>query len=91
MTKKTSITLDLPHNKHKELETIAALNDTTVSDLLLETVDIILKEHQACLSSSHVPNKETIDAIKEAETADNISECESIEKLFESLGINIKK
>lgn len=56
------ISLDIPKLKHKRLKKMAAELGISMKQIILSALESI----DECLYSSHVPNEETIKAIKEA-------------------------
>lgn len=82
----TRLSLDLPTKAHKELKTLAALTGKSIRDLFIEAIPWI-KETNECHLSKHIPNKETIKAIKDVEAGVGLTEYKSVDALFKKFGI----
>jgi len=57
------ITIDIPKVDHQRLKAMAALRGKSMREIILEAIESI----EECALSSHLPNKKTIKAIKDAD------------------------
>lgn len=83
------ITIDMPFLEHKRLKTIAAISGKSMREIVLEFIDHGLAhyQHQEECPYAHVPNKETIQAIKDSKKRCNKVRAKDAEDLFKKLGL----
>lgn len=74
--KKTRVTIDLLPEEHKRLKAIAAIQGTTLQNLIIECID----------EKMHKPNAKTMAIIREAEKGKNLVECEDFDDFIKKLG-----
>lgn len=74
----TRVSIPLPRKTHRKLKKLAAELDTTMSDLLLEGLEIRLKMK---------PNKLTKKTIKNSIAGKGVKRFDTINEPFEDLGI----
>ena len=77
-THSTRVSISLPKKTHKKLKKLAAELDTTMSELLLEGLEVRLKM---------TPNELTKKTIQDSLSGENIKKFDTINELFEDLGI----
>lgn len=77
------VTIDMPKAMHKRLKTQAALQGKSMRKIILDLLELT----EACRASSHIPNKGTRKAIKDAEKKSNLVEVKDMQELFKKLGI----
>ena len=75
------LSMEIPVKLKKQLKTIAAINDTTITQLVLSC----LGEY---LFSKNIPNKETLKAFEETDKGKGLIACEDVDDLFNKLGLN---
>lgn len=85
------LTLDIPTKDHRELKVLASAYGVTMKDLFVKAIPYIkqtlIEEQNACKSSSHIPNEETLESIRNIESGKNLKTYKSVEELFKKLGI----
>lgn len=77
-THSTRVSVSLPKKTHKKLKKLAAELDTSMSELLLEGLEVRLKM---------TPNELTKKTIQDSQSGKNIKNFDAIDELFEDLGI----
>lgn len=77
------ISVDIPKAQHKKLKRLAADLGISMRQIVLDALACALE----CHFSSHIPNEETIKAIKEVKSRKNLITAENAENLFKKLGI----
>jgi len=77
------ISVDIPKIKHKRLKKLAADLGLSMRQIILDALESI----DECRYSTHIPNEETIQAIKDAKEKKNLIEAKDIEDLFNKLGL----
>lgn len=77
------VTVDMPKAMHKRLKTRAALQGRSMREIILDAIE----STEACSLSSHIPNKITRKAIKDAQEGRDLVEVKNIKELFKKLGI----
>lgn len=70
------ITIDLPKEEHKRLKRLAIDLDKSMKELVLEAI----RSLEYC-PKSHIPNQETLEAIKEIEKGENLIKGKEAEKI----------
>ncbi len=82
------ITIDMQVLKHKKLKAIAALSGKSMREMVLEFIDhgLMHYEEEGC-DLSHVPNKETIQAIRDSKKKSNLVKAKDAKDLFKKLGL----
>jgi hypothetical protein len=76
------LTSDIPKDYHLKIKSIALLTGKTIREVLMDAIDAIDIE---CITSTHVPNKETrkvLDEIKEGKNTLNTNEADKVTKKF---------
>lgn len=84
------ISIDIPAEFHKRLKAKAALSGQSMRQIILDYLIYLDSECDSidkCLYSSHIPNKETIKAIKESRKRKDLIEADNIEDLFKKLNM----
>lgn len=85
------LTIDIPTKAHRELKVLAIAYNTTMKDLFIKAIPYIkkslLEENDPCKSSSHTPNKKTLQVMKSVKAGKDLVELESVEALFKLAGI----
>ncbi len=76
--KKTRVTIDLLPEEHKRLKAIAAIQGTTLQDLIIECID----------EKMHKPNAKTIEIIRKAEKGENLVKCNDFDDFINKLGLD---
>ena len=77
------VTIDMPKTMHKRLKTHAALLGKSMRDVILDALELT----EACRVSSHIPNKTTRKAIKDAQQGRGLVEVKDMHELFKKLGL----
>lgn len=80
----TRLTLDIPTTDHRKLKSIAALTGKSMREILLQALEYVDLE---CLSSSHIPNLETIRVLEEIESLENLVKDKQAEIITKQLGL----
>lgn len=76
---KARLSIDIPLAEHKKLKTLAALQGTSVKELVLNCIhETLYKE----------PNELTKKVLKESDEGKNLNTYNSVEEMFDSLGLN---
>jgi len=76
------ITIDIPKIDHQRLKAMAALRGKSMREIILEAIESI----EECALSSHLPNKKTIKAIKDADSEKNLIKGKEALKASKKLG-----
>jgi hypothetical protein len=74
------MTIDLPEEDHRRLKALAAISGTTMRELVVEWIHDNLYGERS-------PNRETLQAIKDADEGRNLIRAKDAEDLFRKLGI----
>ncbi len=77
------IIIEIPKEYHRKLKTRAAILGKSMRDIVLEA----LEATEACLHSTHIPNKETKKSLKNIEQGKNLIEIESLNAFAKKLGL----
>ena len=81
-TELSRITIDIPKIDHKKLKALAALQDKSMREIIIE----LIEGHLSC-SKSHYPNKKTQKALANVEKGKNLVVTENVDELFKKLGM----
>ena len=79
----TAVSLKMPKELHKKLKLMAVLTGKSMSELMITA----LESWQNCLGSDHIPNKKTVQAIKNVTDNKDVIEAQSIEDLLKKAGL----
>lgn len=74
------ITIDIPKADHKRLKAMAALQEKSMREIVIESIELYIY-------GSGKPNKTTIKALKDAKQGKGIVKAKDIEDLFKKMGI----
>ncbi len=66
---RSRLTADLPKEYHLKIKSIALLTGKTIREVLMDAIDAIDVE---CITSTHLPNKETRKVLDEIKEGKNI-------------------
>lgn len=78
------LTSDIPKQYHVKIKSIALLTGKTIREVLMEAIDAIDIE---CITSDHVPNKETRTVLEEIKKGKNIIRGKAAAKITKKLGL----
>lgn len=79
---KVRLAIECTAEQRKYIKTFAALEDKSINDFVLSCV----WKHAKC-TRSHIPNKETADALDASERGEGHRAHKSIDEMFKFLGI----
>lgn len=77
------ITLNIPKATHRKLKSRAAVLGTSMRAMILQAIEL----SDACIESDHIPNKETVKAIKDARAGKGVVKGKRAEAFSKKLGI----
>ncbi len=80
------LTIDCSAEQKKKIKMLAAMNDSSITDFMLNLVE---EKFTWCpLGLSHIPNEETAKVLRESEQGINLEKHESVEDFWKSMGID---
>jgi len=77
------ITIDIPATDHKKLKARAALLGKSMREIILEA----LESMEPCFDSDHIPNKKTVQAIKDIERKKGLATAQEIKDFSKKMGL----
>jgi len=77
--RKARLSIDIPLAEHKKLKAVAALQGTSVKDLVLNCIHTTLYKE---------PNETTKRVLRETEEGKNLNYYDSIDEMMEKLGLD---
>lgn len=78
------LTSDIPKQYHIKIKSIALLTGKTIREVLIEAIDALDME---CMTSDHIPNKETQKVLEEIKKGKNLIRGKEAEKITKKLGL----
>jgi hypothetical protein len=78
------LTSDIPKQYHIKIKSIALLTGKTIREVLIEAIDALDME---CMTSDHIPNKETQKVLEEIAKGKNLVRGKEAEKNTKKLGL----
>ena len=79
------LTIDCSTEQKKKIKLLAALEEKSITDFMLQLVE---EKYTWCpIKLSHIPNAETIASIEASERGEGVMTFESMDALFKDLGI----
>jgi antitoxin component of RelBE/YafQ-DinJ toxin-antitoxin module len=83
------ITIDISSEAHKRLKSMAAVQGKSMRKIVVELIDNQLSKapKKDDCPYSHIPNKKTVKAIKDAQKGKGLVKAKNAKDLFKKLGI----
>ncbi len=78
------LTSDIPKQYHLKIKSIALLTGKTIREVLMDAIDSIDIE---CITSTHLPNKETRKVLDEIKEEKNILRGKDADKISKKFGL----
>ncbi len=78
------LTSDIPKQYHLKIKSIALLTGKTIREVLMDAIDAIDIE---CITSAHLPNKETRKVLDEIKEEKNILRNNDTDKITKKFGL----
>lgn len=78
------LTSDIPKQYHVKIKSIALLTGKTIREILMNAIDALDIE---CITSDHVPNKETRKVLEEIKKGKNLIRGKEADKITKKLGL----
>lgn len=78
------LTSDIPKEYHLKIKSIALLTGKTIREVLIDAIDAM---DVKCITSDHVPNKETRKVLEEIKKGKNLIRGKEADKITKKLGL----